>query len=137
MLAALTAGIVVTLSKAGLKNVNASLAFAIQSVLIFGVAWGVAWWQGFLPEVGRIERRAWLYLVLAGVLTGVSSLLSFQALKLGDASRVSPIERTSLVFAILLAVFFLKERVNWQVLLGAALMVGGAVMIAFATPSGK
>ena len=137
MLAALSAAAVVTLSKAGIKNVDSSLAFAVQSVLIVLVAWGVVGWQGSWPALAAIDRRSWLFLVAAGVLTGVSSLLSFRALSLGNASRVSPLDKVSLVFAILLAVVFLKEKVSWQVLLGAGLMVIGAVVIALAKPAGE
>lgn len=130
--AALATAIVVTLSKAGIKNVDSSLAFAIQSVLILLVAWGVVIGQGNLPDVARIDRRSWVYLVLAGVITCVSSLLSFRALKLGDAARVSSLDKVSLVFSVILAVVFLKEKVTWQVVLGVVLMGVGAVVIAVA-----
>jgi len=66
--------------------------------------------QGLLPDLGRIERKTWLYLLAAGILTRVSSLLSFRALKLSEASRTSSLERMSLVFAIALAVNFLKKK---------------------------
>ncbi|MBX0290417.1 EamA family transporter [Hymenobacter sp. HSC-4F20] len=131
LLAALSAAVVVTLSKVGVKNIEASVAFAVQSVLIVAVAWGVVAWQGHLGQVAQIDRRTWLFLVAAGVITCLSSLFSFQALKLGLASRTSSFDKISLVFSILLAVFFLKEKVTWQVVVGAVLMAGGAVLIAF------
>jgi len=137
LLAALSSAVVVTLSKAAIKDVDSSLVFAVQSILILIVSWSVVTWQGNLPDVLQIERRTWLFLVLAGIITCVSSLLSFYALKLGDASRVSPLERLSLVFAILFAVLFLKERINWQVILGAVLMTVGAIVIAMASHSSK
>jgi transporter family protein len=137
LLAALTAAMVVTLSKAGIKNIDSSLGFAIQSVLILLISWGMVAWQGNLREVMRIEKRTWLFLILAGVLTCISSLLTFRALKLGDASKVSPLERISLVFAIFFAVIFLKEKINWQIILGALLMTVGAIIIALAQPTGK
>ena len=124
------AALVVTLSKAGIKQVDSSLAFAIQSVLILVLSWSVVIGQGNLPDVSRIDRRTWIYLILAGVATCLSSLLSFRALKLGEASRVSPITNSSLAFSVILAIVFLKEKVSWQVILGAGLMVGGAVIIA-------
>lgn len=130
VLAALSASVVVTLSKAGIKDVDSSLAFAVQSVLILIVSWTVVISQGNLPDVARIERRVWIYLVAAGVLTCVSSLLSFRALKLGNASQVSPITNFSLVFAVILAAVFLKEKLSWQVIVGALLMGAGAIMIA-------
>jgi len=132
LLAALTAAVVVILSKAGIKNVDSSLAFAIQSVLIVIVAWSVVIGQGNLSDLNRIDRRSWIFLGIAGVVTCLSSLLSFRALKLGDASRTSSLDKVSLVFSVLLAVFFLKEKVNWQVILGVVLMGAGAVVIAMA-----
>ncbi|QIL75473.1 MULTISPECIES: EamA family transporter [Hymenobacter] len=135
LLAAVSAAVVVTLSKAGIKNVDSSLAFAIQSVLILVVAWSVVAYQGNLPDVSRIDRRSLTFLVIAGVVTCVSSLLSFQALKLGEASRASPLDKISLVFSIILAVVFLKEKINWQVIVGALLMAAGALFIALAKPS--
>ena len=137
LLAALASAVVVTLSKAGIKNVPSSLAFAIQTVLIIGVAWGTVLWQGLLPDIGKIERKSWLFLIAAGVLTGASSLLSFKALSLGNASRVSPLTNLALVFSVTLAVIFLKEKLSWQLVLGVALMAGGALIIALAKPAGE
>lgn len=131
LLAALSAAVVVTLSKVGVKNVESSVAFAIQSVLIVTVAWSVVAWQGHLGQVQQIEGRTWLFLVAAGIITCASSLFSFQALKLGQASRTASFDKISLVFSILLAVFFLKEKITWQVILGATMMAGGALLIAF------
>lgn len=129
---ALAAAIVVVLSKAGIKNIDSSLAFAIQAVLILIVSWCVVLFQGKQAEITKIDTHTWWFLGAAGVVTTASSLLTFRALKLGDASAVSPVERLSLVFAILLAAVFLKERVSWQVIAGAALMVAGAIIIALA-----
>ncbi len=137
LLAAVVSATVVTLSKAGIKNVSPSLAFAIQAVLIIAVSWGTVVWEGLLPELGKIDRKSWLFLVAAGVLTATSSLLSFRALSLGDASRVSPLTNVALVFSVTLAAIFLKEKLTWQVLLGAGLMAGGALLIAFAKPAAK
>ncbi|WP_426491113.1 EamA family transporter [Hymenobacter sp. 102] len=135
LLAALSAAIVVTLSKVGVKNTESSVAFAIQSVLIVAVAWSVVAWQGHLGQVAEIDRRTWVFLIVAGIITCLSSLFSFQALKLGQASRTSSFDKISLVFSILLAIFFLKEKITWQVILGATLMAGGAVLIAFSRES--
>lgn len=137
LLAALVSAIVVTLSKAGIKNVPPSLAFAIQSILIALVAWGTALWQGVVPKLGAVEKRSWIFLIVAGILTGTSSLLSFKALSLGNASRVSPLTSVTLVFSIALAVIFLKEKLSWQLVLGAALMASGALVIALAKPAGE
>jgi transporter family protein len=137
LLAAIVSATVVTLSKAGIKNVPPSLAFAIQAVLIIVISWGAVIWEGVLPEITKIDRKSWIFLIAAGVLTATSSLLSFRALSLGDASRVSPLTNTALIFSVLLAALFLKEKLTWQVLLGAGLMVAGAILIATTKPSNK
>lgn len=128
---------VVTLSKAGIKNVSPSLAFAIQAVLIIVVSWGAVLWEGLLPEISKVDRKSWVFLVVAGILTAASSLLSFRALSLGDASRVSPLTNVALVFSVALAAIFLKEKLTWQVVLGAGFMVAGVLLIATAKPADK
>ena len=137
LLAALMSAVVVTLSKAGLRNVPPSLAFAVQAVLIVVVSWGTVLWQNLLPEIGKMERKSWAFLIAAGVLTAASSLLSFRALSIGDASRVSPLTNVALVFSVTLAAIFLKEKITWQVMFGAALMASGALVIALAKPAEK
>lgn len=137
LLAAVSAAVVVTLSKIGIKNVDSTVAFAIQSVMILLVAWGTVIGQGNLPELAKMERKTWIFLLVAGVVTCLSSLFSFRALKLGDASRVSPLTNLSLVFAVGLAALFLKERLSWQLIVGALLMGGGAVLIALSGGEGK
>ncbi|RAK62901.1 EamA family transporter [Hymenobacter edaphi] len=135
LLAALSAAVVVTLTKIGVKNVAPPLAFAVQAVLILLVSWGVVAWQGKLGELAAIPRRDLLFLAAAGVITCLSSLFSFQALKLGTASRAGTLDKVSLVFVVILAVLFLKEKVNWQLVVGAVLMAGGAALIALSQKS--
>lgn len=132
LLSAFTAAIVVVLSKAGIKNIDSSLGFAIQAVLILIVSWSVVLFQGKHSEMAKIDSQTWIFLIVAGVVTTLSSLFTFRALKLGDAAAVSPLERLSLVFAIIFAAIFLKERITWQVILGATLMATGAIIIAVA-----
>lgn len=132
LLAALSSAIVVVLSKKGMKNLDSSLVFAIEAVLIIIVTWTVVLFQGKYAEVMKIDTRTWIYIILAGVITSLSSLFSFRALKLGDAAAVSPLQTLSLVFAIIFAGVFLKERITWQVIAGAALMATGAIIIALA-----
>jgi bacterial/archaeal transporter family protein len=132
LLAALGGAVMATLTKAGLKRVDSNIGLAVQSVLILLIAWGTVAFQGNLRQLGSLDRRNWAYLLLAGVATGVSSLFLYQALKLGNASRVVPLDRLSLVFAILLGSVFLKEEVGWQVIVGGGLMAAGALVIASA-----
>ncbi len=136
MLAALTAAIVTVLSKAGIKNIDSSLAFAIESVLIVIVSWSVVLYQKHSKEIVEITNKAWIFLITAGILTSLSSLFTFRALKLGDASTVNPLERLSLVFAIILSGVFLKEKITWQIVVGAVLMAAGAIIIATSKKTG-
>ena len=126
---AILAGIAVVLTKAGVKDLDSTVAFAIQSVLILVIAWGISFFQKQVSSIATIDKRTWLFLIGAGIATCLSSLFTFRALKLGDASLVSSLERLSLVFAVVLAVVFLKEKLNWQVIVGIVLMIGGAVMV--------
>lgn len=130
LLASLCAAIVTILSKAGLKKLDPSLAFAIQSVLIIIVSWVAVFVQKSSGGVKQIDSRTWVYLIAAGIITAFSSLFTFQALKLGNASLVSPLERISLVLTIVLAGVFLKEKITWQIIVGATLMTAGAIVIA-------
>ncbi len=132
LLAAVSAAVVTVLSKAGVKDLDSSLVFAIQAILIIIVSWGVVVVQGNTGQLKQIDGRTWIYIGVAGVVTAVSSLLTFKALKLGDASQVNPLERLSLIFAIVLAGVFLKEKITLQIIIGAVLMAAGAIVIAMA-----
>ena len=128
---ALLAAIAVVLTKAGLKNMDSTLAFAIQAILILVISWAATFIQKQTGGIADIDRRTWLFLACAGIATCLSSLCTFFALKSGPASLVTSLERLSLVFAVIMAVIFLKEKLNWQVIVGMILMIGGAMMIAF------
>lgn len=130
MLAAVSAALVIVLTKAGLKNVDSSLAFAIQSILILTITWSVVMYQGNFTALKEIDKHAWIFILSAGLFTTLSTLFSYKALSLGPASYVVTIERTSLVIAILLSVIFLKEKITWQLIVGAGVMIAGAMLIA-------
>lgn len=132
---ALLAAIAVVLSKAGIKETDAFLAFAIQSVMILIVSWSAAFIQRQAGSLQSIDKKTWLFLIGAGIATCLSSLSTFKALKLGPASLVTSLERLSLVFAVVLAVVFLKEKLNWQVIIGVILMIGGGVIIGMSKDS--
>ena len=134
LMAAVSAALVTVLTKAGLKNVDSSLAFALQSVIIVVITWTVVTWQGTFAGIKGIETKAWVLLALAGVATTLSTLFSFKALSMGKASYVTTVERSSLVIAVILSVMFLKEKVTWQLVVGAMLIIGGAVLIAVSEP---
>ncbi|MCX2429988.1 MULTISPECIES: EamA family transporter [unclassified Pedobacter] len=134
VLAAISAALVIVLTKAGLKNVDSSLAFAIQAVLILLITWSVVLYQGNIGDWKGIEKNAWMFLLAAGVFTSLSTLFSYKALSMGPASYVSAIERSSLVFAILLSIIFLREKITWQIIVGGIAIIGGAMLIALSDP---
>jgi len=130
VLAAVSAALVIVLTKAGLKDVDPGLAFAIQAVLILMITWAVVFFQGSFRGLKDIEKNAWIFLLVAGIFTSLSTLFSYKALSLGPASSVVPIERSSLIIAIVLSVIFLKEKITWQIMVGGSAMIAGAVLIA-------
>lgn len=134
LLAAISAAAVVTLTKAGLKNVEPNVGFAVQAVMILLVSWTITVWQGQQKMLAEIGGRAWAFLLAAGVLTTVSSLLTFRALKLGEASQVSPFSNISLIFAVVFAMIFLREKITWQIAVGGSLIVIGAFFVASSKP---
>ncbi|RZM23913.1 MAG: EamA family transporter [Pedobacter sp.] len=130
VLAAVSAALVIVLTKAGLKNVDPSLAFAIQAVLILLITWGVVVYQGNVTSWREIDKNAWIFLIAAGIFTSLSTLFSYKALSIGPASYVATVERMSLVIAIVLSVVFLKEKLTWQIVVGGTVMLAGAILIA-------
>lgn len=127
---ALITGISAVVSKIGLKNVDSSVGFAVQSIVILVVSWGVAIATGKTHQLSRLEAKDWGFLALAGVVTCVAYLFYFAAIKAGDVSRVAPVDRLSLVFSIVLAALFLSDKVTPPVIFGASLMAIGALVIA-------
>jgi transporter family protein len=129
LLSAFFAGVTAILAKVGVENVNSNLATAIRTVVILIFAWGVALVTNNQP-LASVERKTWIFLILSGIATGLSWLCYFRALQLGEASRVAPIDKLSVVVAILLAAIFLHERLTWHHWLGGTLIASGAVILA-------
>jgi len=132
LLSALAGAVLATLTKVGLKNVGPDVGMAVQAVIVFVVSWGILVITGDWRQVAVLDRQAWICLVLAGAVTSASYLFVFQAVKLGNVSQVVPIDRLSLVFAIILGVVFLQERLGGLMVLGGILMGAGAVLIGIA-----
>lgn len=132
ILSAVFAALVAILAKIGISGVNSNLATAIRTVVILLFAWGIVFAQGTFKDLGSISKYSMIFLVLSGIATGISWLFYFRALQLGNASQVAPIDKLSLVFTIILAAVFLKEKLSFQVALGAILMSLGAIIITLA-----
>lgn len=128
-LSALFAGLTAVLAKLGVEDIDSNLAMAIRTTVVLVFAWCFAL-TGSSQALNTVPPKGWLFLVLSGLATGASWLCYFQALKLGPASRVAPIDKLSVVVAMILAVVFLGERLTWQHWLGGVLIVGGTLVLA-------
>jgi transporter family protein len=131
LLSAFFAGVTAVLAKVGVQEINSNLATAIRTVVILVFAWSVALFTKSQP-IKMIGRRTWIFLILSGVATGLSWLCYFRALQLGEASRVAPIDKLSVVVAIALAAIFLREHLTWHHWAGGSLIFIGAVVLAYA-----
>lgn len=130
LLSAAFAALTAIFAKVGVSNINSDLATLIRTVVILFTLTGMVSVTGQWQAPGTIAAKTWLFLVLSGLATGASWLCYFRALKLGDASRVAPIDKMSVVLVAIFGVIFLSERlsgVNW---LGVALIGVGALLVA-------
>lgn len=129
ILSAIFAALTAIFAKVGIKNMDSNLATAIRTVIILLMTWGIVFASNTLSGVKELSKMNWLFLILSGLATGLSWLFYFKALQVGDASKVAPIDKLSVVFTILLAFVILKEPVSWKVLVGGCLIAGGSLVI--------
>ena len=126
---AVFAALTAILGKIGVQNVDSNLATAIRTVVVLVFAWAIVWAQGTTNQLRLLEPRTLVFLVLSGLATGASWLCYYHALKLGPASRVAPIDKLSVVLVIIFAAVFLKEPMTPKVVLGVAMVAGGALLL--------
>lgn len=131
LLSAFFAGLTAILAKVGVEHIDSNLATAIRTVVILIFAWAVAL-ATKTQALSAIANRTWIFLILSGIATGLSWLCYFRALQLGEASQVAPVDKLSVVVAIVLAAIFLHERVTWHHWLGGILIFAGAIVLAYA-----
>jgi transporter family protein len=131
LLSAFFAGLTAVLAKVGVQHIDSNMATAIRTVVILIFAWAVALVTKNQPFAG-IGKRTWIFLILSGIATSLSWLCYFRALQLGEASQVAPVDKLSVVVAIVLAAIFLHEKMTWHHWLGGALIFTGAVVLAYA-----
>jgi bacterial/archaeal transporter family protein len=131
LLSAFFAGLTAILAKVGVEQIDSNMATAIRTVVILVFAWSVALLSDRQP-FSTIRGRTWIFLILSGLATGLSWLCYFRALQLGEASQVAPVDKLSVVIAIVLAAIFLRERLTWHHYLGGLLIFTGAVVLALA-----
>jgi transporter family protein len=126
------AGLTALFGKIGVAGINSNLATMIRTVVILLVTAAILSLRGEWRPPATIDAKTWTFLVLSGIATGLSWLCYYRALQLGPVSRVAPIDKLSVVFAILLGVLFVGESFTWPVAIGGGLIVAGSiVMIAF------
>lgn len=130
LLSALFAGLTAVLAKVGVKDVDSNLATALRTTVVLVFAWIIALFRSTM-SLREVSARTGLFLVLSGLATGASWLCYFRALKLGEASRVAPIDKLSVVVAVVLAVVFLREPLTWQHWVGCSLIVSGTLVLAW------
>ncbi len=124
------AGLTAIFGKIGVTQINSNLATLIRTVVILGVTTAIVTVRNEWEPLAKLSGRAVVFLVLSGVATGLSWLCYYRALQLGSASEVAPVDKLSLAFVILLAWIFLGEPMTWRTMVGAALVVAGALTLA-------
>lgn len=133
-LSALTAALVAIFGKLGLSKIDTTLATTIRSIIMAGflviVSLSFSKWKDF--SVHGIGNKEWLYIILAGVAGALSWLFYFSALRVGHASKVAAVDRLSVALVFIMSIIFLGEKFSWFAALGAALMVGGAMIMVYA-----
>jgi len=131
LLSAIFAAATAILAKLGVTNVDPNLATAVRTTVVVLFAWVIALSLGAHGGLVHIERRSWMFLIASGIATGLSWICYFRALSLGQASKVAPIDKLSVVFVILLAAPILGEALTAKKALGGLLIAAGAIVLAF------
>ncbi|HIT03141.1 MAG TPA: EamA family transporter [Candidatus Caccocola faecipullorum] len=117
------------LAKVGIEGVNSNLATAVRTGVVLVMAWLVVFATGTADGLWSIGKKSWLFLVLSGLATGASWLFYFKALQIGEASKVIPVDKFSVVLGILMAFIFLHEAVTAKTLIGGALIAIGTFVL--------
>jgi bacterial/archaeal transporter family protein len=131
LLSAFFAGLTAILAKVGVAGINSNLATAIRTSVVLIFTWGIAFATSKPSAILELNRRTWIFLTLSGLATGLSWLCYFRALQLGEASRVAPVDKLSVLFVIAFAALFLHEHLGWQQWLGGLLIFTGALVLAW------
>lgn len=131
LLSAAFAALTAIFAKIGIENVNSDFATFIRTIVILCALGAILVGTGQWQPLGSVSGRSYVFLVLSGLATGGSWLCYFRALKLGDAARVAPIDKLSVVLVAVFAVIFLGERLSLSNWLGVAFIAAGAVLVAY------
>ncbi|WP_295859384.1 EamA family transporter [uncultured Oscillibacter sp.] len=129
LLSALFAALTSILAKVGIEGVNSNLATAIRTAVVLVMAWGMVFLTDAQGGIGEISRKSWLFLILSGLATGASWLCYYRALQIGEASKVVPVDKLSVVITLALAFLFLHEKCTGKSLAGCALIAAGTLVM--------
>ncbi len=129
LLSAVFAALTSILAKVGVTGVNTNLATAIRTMVVVVMSWGMVFLTNAQHGIMEISRRSWLFLILSGLATGASWLCYYRALQLGDASKVVPVDKLSVVITLVLAFVFLHEQFTAKSLIGCALIGAGTLLM--------
>ena len=117
------------LAKVGIEGVNSNLATAIRTAVVLVMAWGMVFLTDAQAGLGSISRRSWVFLILSRLATGASWLCYYRALQIGEASKVVPVDKLSVVITLVLAFAFLHEKFTWKSIAGAVLITAGTLLM--------
>ena len=117
------------LAKVGIEGVNSNLATAIRTFVVLIMSWGMVFITNTQGGIADISRRSWLFLILSGLATGASWLCYYKALQLGEASKVVPIDKLSVVITLILAAVFLHEKFTPKSIIGCGLIGIGTLLM--------
>jgi len=129
ILSSVFAALTSILAKLGIKDVSSNLATAIRTTVVLVMSWGMVFLTNTLGDITEISRKSWIFLILSGLATGASWLCYYRALQLGEASKVVPIDKLSVVITLILAFVFLHEQFTVKSLIGMALLTAGTLVM--------
>lgn len=129
LLSAVFAALTSILAKVGIEGVNSNLATAIRTMVVVVMAWGMVFLTHTQSGISEISQKSWLFLILSGAATGASWLCYYRALQIGEASKVVPIDKLSVVITLVLAFVFLHEKFTPKSLLGCILIGAGTLIM--------
>ncbi len=129
LLSAIFAAFTSILAKTGIEGVNSNLATAIRTVVVVAMAWGIVFITNAQSGITDISKKSWIFLILSGLATGLSWLCYYKALQIGEASKVVPVDKMSIVFTLILAFVFLHEKFTVKSLIGSILITAGTFVM--------
>lgn len=129
ILSAVFAALTSILAKIGIENVNSNLATAIRTIVVVAMSWGMVFLTNAQSGLSQISRKSWIFIILSGLATGASWLCYYKALQIGDASKVVPIDKLSVVITMVLAFIFLHEEFTTKSFIGCVLIGIGTLLM--------